>query len=183
MFRFFLQRLVVGIGVVSFVLVVTQDFQIFPVVVTSLLTKKGSSPALLPEGVQSRFISTSDGERIESWHVGGNLSAGPIALIFHGNGETVESVLHIQRWLSQRGIASYSIDYRGYGRSTGWPSEAGLYRDVEAFVRYVQSEQNASNRPFILWGSSIGTGFAAYASTILDSKALVLLAPYSNLRQ
>jgi acetyl esterase/lipase len=182
-FKAILFRVTISTLLVSIFFVLTQDLQIFPGVVRGLATTKGEKRTSLPPYVRSSYITAADGESLEVWRVAADKSDGPLALVFHGNAESVESTFHIQKWLRAKGISSYSIDYRGYGRSTGWPSEAGMYLDTDALVALVQSENDLTSRKLIVWGHSIGSGFAAYAATKTSSHALVLLSPYSSLRQ
>jgi len=178
-----LLRVAVSTLLVSIFFVLTQDIQIFPGVLRSWVSLGAGPRDSTPPHVSASFVTTTDGELLEVWHVATESDHGPVAVLFHGNGESVESTLHVQNWLRARNISSYSLDYRGYGRSSGWPSEQGIYRDVDAVLGLVSRENDLSKRPLILWGHSIGTGFAAYASTKLPSQALVLLSPYSNLRK
>src|SRR5215831_2096391 len=57
-----------------------------------------------------------------------------------------------------------AFDYRGYGVSTGRPSESGLYRDVDAIVQHAVASRQPS-LPIVYWGRSLGSTMAAYAST------------------
>jgi fermentation-respiration switch protein FrsA (DUF1100 family) len=177
------RRLAASTLLVSLFFVVTQDIQIFPGVLRGLATTNGEARTALPTYLRSSYVTTADGETLEVWQVTAEKKDGPVALLFHGNAESVESILHIQQWLRSKGISSYSIDYRGYGRSSGWPSEQGIYLDTEALLSLVQKENDLSSRKLIIWGNSIGSGFAAYAASKIPSQALVLLSPYSNLRQ
>ena len=58
-----------------------------------------------------------------------------------------------------------AVDYRGYGLSTGTPSEHGLYRDVDATLRFVDELPLDPVAPLIYWGRSLGTVMAAYAAS------------------
>ena len=58
-----------------------------------------------------------------------------------------------------------AVDYRGYGVSTGQPSERGLYRDVDATLAFVHEQLPRLDAPLIYWGRSLGTPVAAYAAS------------------
>jgi uncharacterized protein len=72
-----------------------------------------------------------------------------------------------------------AIDYRGYGASTGRPTERGLYRDVDATVEWA-SRDTARTAPTIYWGRSLGTTMAAYGSAVWPPDGLILEAGFSD---
>ena len=180
-----IKRLVVSTALVSAFMVLTQDIQIFPGVISGLIQDTHRDKSELPADVKSYFISTEDGEQLEAWHLAATnpeSTNSPIGLFFHGNAENVESTYQLQRWFKAMGLSSVSFDFRGYNKSSGWPSDAGLQLDVKAVLKFLQEELNLKDRPLILLGVSIGSGLAAYASQLTDARALVLISPYTNLR-
>src|SRR5690349_14554810 len=78
-------------------------------------------------------IDTSDGEHLHGWIMH---APNPRARIvyFHGNGANLSNWAPILAGIVKRGYSVFAIDYRGYGASTGRPTERGLYRDVDATV-------------------------------------------------
>jgi len=95
---------------------------------------------------------------------------------------------HLRAWLLRapqpRARIVYSvlaIDYRGYGVSTGRPSERGLYKDVEALVtRPWPSAEN--QRPLVYWGRSLGGAMAAYAATVRKPDGVIVEAGFPDAR-
>jgi fermentation-respiration switch protein FrsA (DUF1100 family) len=79
-------------------------------------------------------------------------------------------------------MAIFAVDYRGYGLSSGRPSEEGLYKDVEATVRFFLSEYARTDRPTVYWGRSLGGTMAAYASQVAEPDGLVLEASFPDAR-
>ena len=169
----------------AFVLIMflSQDIQIFPPVLFHLFSHPDQldSP---PAGVESNFVPTSDGESINYWRLKPT-SEGPLrgyaAVIFHGNGGALPMFVGIQEWLSGLGAVSYGFDYRGYGLSSGWPSEDGIYRDGEAVLQEVLNREKIGPEKLILYGLSIGTGFAAKKAASYQPAALVLVSPYISI--
>ncbi len=189
--RTFLLRILISTMLVAAFFVVTQDFQIFPGTIPGLLafTKgdKGQPRTDLPEGIEASFIQTIDGANLETWFMQANpvtaeTNQPPVAIIFHGNAETVQSTYQIQEWFRRGGISSVSFDYRGYGRSTGWPSEAGLYMDAEAVKDFVNKKFAEHSIKIIYFGVSVGTGYASYLASKQQPEILCLLSPYTNFR-
>jgi len=144
-------------------------------------------------------IDTADRERLRVWHLHAE-SPRALVVYFHGNGGNLSVWAPILAVVARHGYDLIAFDYRGYGLSTGRPSESGLYRDVDAIVPHAAASRRAS-LPLVYWGRSLGSTMAAYASTrhrpdglILesgfpDARALVrsspllaLLAPFSTYR-
>ena len=74
-----------------------------------------------------------------------------------------------------------AFDYRGYGVSSGRPTERGLYRDVDAIVDYVWTK--ASPPPTVVyWGRSLGVSMAAYAATRHPPAGLILESGFPDAR-
>ena len=91
------------------------------------------------------------------------INAGPNSPVFlwcHGNAGNVSHRLEIIRPLFQREISVFIFDYRGYGRSTGVPSEAGLYQDALVSYDYLIHQRQISPERLILFGRSLGAGVA-----------------------
>src|SRR5688572_8725241 len=73
---------------------------------------------------------------------------------FHGNGGNLSIWAPILAGIHREGYAVYAIDYRGYGLSTGRPSERGLFRDLDAFVPWARDRVPAG-LPVVYWGRSL----------------------------
>ena len=117
-------------------------------------------------------IDTADGERLRGWRIDVTMPRARI-LYFHGNGANLSNWSPILAGIARRGYSIAAIDYRGYGLSTGRPTEPGLYRDADAFVRAVWSDAGRGT-PTIFWGRSLGTTVAAYAATVRAPDGLIL---------
>jgi len=171
--------------IVGLVLVLTQDIQIFPALLSSMRLEKGIRTSELPSNTESFFVTTADGASLEIWKYRSSQRQtdlkGKVAIIFHGNGETVDATSSYLHFFADLGITSYSFDYRGYGRSTGWPSESGLYQDAEAVLKFVIDNEKINAKNLVILGNSIGTAIAAEVATKFKPHALVLLAPYKSL--
>jgi fermentation-respiration switch protein FrsA (DUF1100 family) len=117
-------------------------------------------------------IATADGERLRAWRMDASSPRARV-LYFHGNGGNLSNWAPILAAIVKRGYSIAAIDYRGYGLSTGRPTERGLYRDADAFVRAVWTDGDA-RVPTIFWGRSLGTAVAAYAATVRKADGLVI---------
>jgi hypothetical protein len=105
--------------------------------------------------------------------------AGATIVFFHGNGELADDGASLAQSFVAQGWAVYLAEYPGYGMSSGagGPSEKRIYEDAEAIVRAT----NVPNGELVLMGFSLGTGVATEMAARGHGRALVLLAPYTNI--
>jgi fermentation-respiration switch protein FrsA (DUF1100 family) len=125
-------------------------------------------------------IKTADGESLRAWKL---LNPRPHSQIvyFHGNGGNLSNWAPILARIAQQGFSVIAVDYRGYGASTGRPTERGLYRDVDAVVQAFWAGSSPA-MPVIYWGRSLGTVMAAYAAKIRRPDGLILESGFPDAR-
>jgi pimeloyl-ACP methyl ester carboxylesterase len=100
------------------------------------------------------------------------------ALYFGGNAEDVSwSVGDLAAAFPDRDL--YLMHYRGYGGSSGRPSESALFSDALALVDSVRS----SHRDVVVVGRSLGSGVAVYLASRRQVSRLVLVAPFDSVVQ
>jgi len=114
------------------------------------------------------------------FHLGGRAHAN--VLFFHGNGEIAADYDSIGPFYNRIGVNFLAVDYRGYGASTGAPSEQGLYRDAEASIRFFNERLRKGTAPVVFWGRSIGAPVAAHGAATSTPDALVLETPFPDVR-
>jgi fermentation-respiration switch protein FrsA (DUF1100 family) len=125
--------------------------------------------------------STSDGVQLRVWHLE-RQDAHARVVYFHGNGGNLSMWADILVGIFQRGFEVVAFDYRGYGVSTGTPSEQGVYRDVEAVLALVHDRLRRTDVPLIYWGRSLGTATAAYAASLRAPDGVVLESGFPTMR-
>src|SRR5215211_1349061 len=105
-------------------------------------------------------LATEDGERLHGWWIAGRpVSLGHL-LLCHGNaGNVGDRVLHAAL-LTAAGFDVLLFDYRGYGRSSGRPSEAGTYRDARAALACLLEQAGVDPRCVFYLGESLGGAVA-----------------------
>lgn len=126
-------------------------------------------------------ITTADGERLHLWHLRRDDARAEV-VYFHGNGGNLSIWSDVFVALWHAGFDVLAVDYRGYGQSTGRPSEQGLYRDVDAVLDYVATQPRRPGVPRIYWGRSLGTVTAAYAASRKPPSGVVLEAGFPSMR-
>ncbi len=132
-------------------------------------------------GLRARVIEsrTADGEALVAWWLPHPRARADI-IYFHGNGGNLSIWLDVLAALQTRGFNVFGFDYRGYGRSSGTPSEQGLLRDTDAIIETYQSQLASADRQVIYWGRSLGSVFAAYATTRRTPAGLVLESAFPD---
>ena len=119
------------------------------------------------------------------------LAAHPTVLFFHGNAATRafhRRVQHYTTYASRLGANVLALDYRGFGDSSGAPSEAGLALDARAAWDWLVRRGGARAGDVLVVGNSLGTAVAAGLVRELElegagaqgSRGLVLLAPFTS---
>lgn len=121
-------------------------------------------------------VPTSDGETLHGWWLPAEPARAQV-IFWHGNGGNLSLWLDVIAGLRQQGFSVLAVDYRGYGASTGRPTEQGLYRDADAAVRLFAETLRDPRVPLLYWGRSIGTPVAAYTAIAAPPDGLVLESP------
>ncbi|KAL4656236.1 protein ABHD12B [Arapaima gigas] len=113
----------------------------------------------------------------------------PAIIYLHGNlGNRWEcfipSLMCLFQVLSAAEFNVLAVDYRGYGDSTGQPTEAGMTADAVHLYHWVKEYSGSS--PVCLWGHSLGSGVATNAALKLQSDGfpvdcVILEAPFTNI--
>src|SRR5262249_14615967 len=129
---------------------------------------------------ESTTIDTADGERLRVWHLHAD-SRRALIVYFHGNGGHLSVWAPILAFIARHGYEVIAFDYRGYGASTGRPSEQGLQRDVDAVIGQLVASP-ATSLPIVYWGRSLGAAMAAYASARKRPDGLILEAGVPDAR-
>ena len=103
-------------------------------------------------------------------------------LYCHGNAEnialTLPLLLEIQ---SQFQATIFAFDYRGYGKSSGKPFEAGLCQDGDAALQFFAEHQNRTTEDVVVFGRSLGGGVAVFLASRHSVKALVLHSTFDEM--
>src|SRR5262245_31716291 len=123
---------------------------------------------------------SEDGVSLFGWWIRG---AGRRAvLFFHGNAGNAGDRLERAKILNDRfGLDVVLVDYRGYGKSGGSPSERGLVRDARA-IYAAASERGFSPERIIVFGESLGSAVAIGLAAERPCGAAILETPFLSIR-
>lgn len=122
-------------------------------------------------------LTTADGEKLVAWVVPPRTGK-PVLLYFHGNAGNLGRPGRVGRFraLTEDGTGLFVVSYRGYGGSTGSPSEEGLHLDARA--AYGAAAERFGAGRLIGYGESLGSGVALKLAAEAPLQAVILEAPY-----
>ncbi len=124
-------------------------------------------------------LSTEDGESLQAWWIPRSDARGTV-LFFHGNAGNITTRLETIRTLHRLGLNTFIIDYRGYGASSGRPTEKGLYRDAESAWRYLIGERGLPPAEIVLYGRSLGAAVAIWLAERVPEGALIAESGFTS---
>jgi uncharacterized protein len=139
-------------------------------------TRRPPASAGLPQA-EEVTLTTSDGERVLAWHVPPRGDK-PVVLYFQGNGGGLDLRAHRFRRLAADGTGVVALNYRGYGGSSGRPSEAGLIADAVAAYAFAAARYPVER--IVLWGESLGTGVAVALAAERPVGRVLLESPFTS---
>jgi hypothetical protein len=121
-------------------------------------------------------LTASDGVRLHGWWI--RAGGERVVLLFHGNAGNVSHRLDRAKLFAERlGVDLFLVDYRGYGRSEGRPSEPGIYRDGLA-IYDAALERGFPPERIILMGESLGCAVAIEVALARPCAAVALETPF-----
>lgn len=121
------------------------------------------------------FFEPAPGVRINGLHFTVEQAKG-ILLYFHGNTRSIKGWGKFARDFTRYGYEVVMVDYRGFGKSTGKRSESQLMHDAQYVYDALRAVHPESH--ILVYGRSIGSGFAAKLASDNHPRYLILDAPY-----
>jgi len=160
--------------VISIALYYLQDYLLF-------------KPEKLPEDFQFHYenqktqeynLETRDGATLHGLRFRVKEPKG-VVLYLKGNSKSIKGWGKFAVDFTRHGYDVFMLDYRGFGKSTGKRSQKAIKRDLQ--VVYNKIKERVSEDKIILYGRSLGSGFAAKLASMNNPKMLILDAPYYSL--
>jgi len=136
----------------------------------------------LPSYIEPFMLSTSDGIKLESLYFHHIKRSPKIVIYFHGNAGNLYSRIGEASVIYNMGYDIIISGYRGYGRSTGEPSENGIYIDGRTVLDYVTTALNYKPGMIYIYGRSIGTTVAVEISQNIPFGGVILITPFTSAR-
>ena len=128
-----------------------------------------------------QFLELPDGEKVHSWYLPGD-SSQPTVLFLHGNGGNIGHRIEHLQFLHSLGVSTLIIDYRGYGHSSGRPSEPNMYADAELAYNWLIDEKKVPAQKLFLFGESIGGAVAIDLASRKKVAGLTVESSFTSLR-
>ncbi|SCX97582.1 alpha/beta hydrolase [Nitrosospira sp. Nsp13] len=129
---------------------------------------------------ESVEIATSDGESLHGWFIPVPAATGTV-LFFHGNAGNISHRMDYLLMFHRLGYNTLIFDYRGYGQSSGSPSESGTYLDAQAAWRYLTETKEIPSTHVVLFGESLGGAVAAWLAAREKPALLVLASVFTSI--
>lgn len=139
-----------------------------------------ATPADAGLAYEELTIATADDEALHAWFVPAAEEQAPTLLHFHGNAGNIGDRLPLLELFHDLGLNTLIVDYRGYGQSTGRPSEEGTYRDARASWRHLVEERDIAGGRILLHGQSLGGAVAAWLATEVAPAGLILDSSFTS---
>jgi fermentation-respiration switch protein FrsA (DUF1100 family) len=139
-------------------------------------------PTLAHADLSEFDIVPEGGPRLGVWWAATRSERIGVLYYLHGNGGSLYDRVHLVDSLAARGLDVLMIDYRGYGKSDGVPSERGLYADAEAGLQWLTSERGLPVGQIVLLGKSLGSAVAIELATRHQFAALIVESGFTSVR-
>ncbi|TCK65256.1 hypothetical protein DFQ05_2473 [Winogradskyella wandonensis] len=168
--------LILGIYIaISIALYYIQDYVLF-------------KPEKLPKDFQFDYenqetkeynLETRDGAVINGLRFFPKGESKGVVIYLKGNSKSIKGWGKFAVDFTRHGYNVLMVDYRGFGKSTGKRSQKAIKRDLQ--VVYNKVKEKTTEDRIILYGRSLGSGFATKLASMNNPKMLILDAPYYSL--
>ena len=125
------------------------------------------------------YFQTQDGKKLHGWFFPLKNDS-PVILFCHGNAGNISHRLDNIKRLLEKNLQVFIFDFRGYGKSTGRPSEKGLYLDGLAAYDYLVKKEKVSPERIILFGRSLGAAVALNIATQKSAKSIIMESAFTS---
>ncbi len=124
-------------------------------------------------------MRTPDGATLVTW-MAQPRAGQPTVIYFHGNAGNLASRINRVRRYTDAGFGLAMLSYRGYGGSTGSPSEANNLADARLLYNSLIAK-GVAPRDIVVYGESLGSGVAVQLAAEKPVGAVILDAPYTSI--
>lgn len=127
------------------------------------------------------YISTPDGCKLHGWLFPVDRDA-PYILFCHGNAGNISHRLENIKLLAEMQLNVLIFDYRGYGKSTGKPSEKGIYLDTLTAYDYLLNKEKIKPEKIIVFGRSLGAAAVIDVAMQRKVKSVIIESGFLSTR-
>jgi uncharacterized protein len=133
----------------------------------------------LKSKIKSFYLYTPDKVKLNMWYIKAKKEH-PTIIFCYGDAGNVSDYQELAKSLTDSGNGLLMFDYRGFGRSTGYTYEKGVYTDLKTVVQYLKNCENISENQIILWGYSFGGAVVAEMASHEKFKGVILHSTFTN---
>jgi fermentation-respiration switch protein FrsA (DUF1100 family) len=124
-------------------------------------------------------LTTPGGETIHGWFAPPGDREKQVILYFHGNAQAIQARWERAKLFGDAGYGYFLLSYRGFGGSSGTPSERGLVEDASTALAYL-GERGYGDSDIVYWGESLGSGVALQLAARHTPAAIILESPFTS---
>lgn len=139
-------------------------------------------PEMLDLTYREVFFGSQDGKRLHGWFFPQKKET-PIILFSHGNAGNISDRLHNIRLLADKDLQVFIYDYRGYGQSSGAPSEKGIYLDGLAAYDYLVEREKVPPERIVLFGRSLGAAVAIDVALNRPVRSIIIESGFTSTKE
>jgi len=137
-----------------------------------------NTPAQIGLEYEEYVLQVSDHERVNAWFVP-NRNSSTVILVCHGNAGNISHRLDTLQAFYGIGLNVLLFDYRGFGQSTGTPTEQGTYLDAQAAWDFLITK-GYSPEQIVIFGRSLGGGVASELASRQTPGAVILESTFTS---
>ena len=141
-----------------------------------------TTPAASGLPFEDLTLTAADGVKLSAWYVPVKDAKGT-ALILHGNARNMGSDMDVIEMFPAMGWNVLILDYRGFGKSQGVPTEEGTYLDAQAAWDWLVKVRGESPERIVIVGRSLGAAIAAHLASRNPAGGLMLEAAFTTLTE
>ncbi|MFH0729106.1 MAG: alpha/beta fold hydrolase [Pseudomonadota bacterium] len=146
-------------------------------------------PLEIPSGIAGKIEKswlTTDQGKTETWFLPPAAGAGngraPAILFAHGNAELIDGLPDEFDWLTEDGFALLFVEYPGYGRSQGHPTQQNIMETLLAAYDMLVQRPDVNPDKIILCGRSLGGGTISTIADKRPSAGMILISTFTDTR-
>ena len=170
-------------GAYCFFLFLLQRWILFPR--NQIPTPPHTDPINKFLGTKKIWLDTADG-RVEAWYLppfgDGSASPAPAVIFAHGNGELIDDWPQMLQPFCQMGVGLLLVEYPGYGRSGGAPSQKTITQTFVAAFDALAIQKEVDPKRIVLFGRSVGGGAICALATQRPAAALILMSTFTSVK-
>lgn len=132
------------------------------------------------KGAVPMQVAYGDGTAITGWWQRPTHENAPVVLLVHGRSANISSRNTVMQHLVADGMSVFMFDYRGYGASSGRPSEHNINQDALTAYHWLRAQGVGAQR-IVVVGQSLGNGPATALAAQQPVGGLLLVSPFTSL--